>query len=57
MHTGFLYVQRAGDGALLFVAVLGFSLQRLLLLWNMGFRPADFSSCGTQALYLWLAGS
>ena len=34
-----------------------FSLQWLLLLWSMGSRRAGFSSCGTWAQQLWLAGS
>ena len=36
---------------------VGFSLQWLLLLQSMGSRYAGFSSCGTQAQYLWLVGS
>ena len=35
----------------------GFSLRWLLLLWSMGSRRAGFSSCGTRAQQLWLAGS
>ena len=35
----------------------GFSLQWLLLLWITGSRCAGFSSCGTWAQQLWLAGS
>ena len=35
----------------------GFSLQWLLLLQSTGSRRAGFSSCGTQAQQLWLAGS
>ena len=34
-----------------------FSLQWLLLLQSTGSRCAGFSSCGTQAQELWLAGS
>ena len=36
---------------------LGFSLQWLLLLQSTGSRRAGFSSCGTWAQWLWLAGS
>ena len=42
---------------LLFVVVRGFSLRWLLLLRSTGSRCAGFSSCGTQAQQLWLAGS
>ena len=35
---------------------MGFSLWWLLL-WSTGSRHAGFSSCGTQAQWLWLAGS
>ena len=35
----------------------GFSLQWLLLLRSRGSRLVGFSSCGTQAQQLWLAGS
>ena len=35
----------------------GFSLQRLLLLQSMGCRCAGFSSCSTQARYLWPTSS
>ena len=35
----------------------GFSLQWLLLLWSTGSRRTGFSSCGTWAQQLWLAGS
>ena len=35
----------------------GFSLQWLLLWRSMGSRHMGFSSCGTQAQELWLAGS
>ena len=34
----------------------GFSLQWLLLLRSTGSRPTGFSSCGTWAQELWLAG-
>ena len=36
---------------------MGFSLWWLLLLWSMGSRCVGFSSCGTWAQQLWLAGS
>ena len=36
---------------------LGFSLRSLLLLQSRGSRHAGFSSCGTRAQWLWLAGS
>ena len=36
---------------------VGFSLSGLLLLQSMGSRHAGFSSCGTWAQQLWLAGS
>ena len=39
----------AASGGLLFVAVHGFSLQWLLLLWSTGFRRVGFSSFGTRA--------
>ena len=35
----------------------GFSSRWLLLLWSTGSRRVGFSSCGTQAQYLWLSGS
>ena len=35
----------------------GFSLQWLFLLWSTGSRCTGFSSCGTWAQWLWLAGS
>ena len=35
----------------------GFSLRWLLLLRSMGSRHVGFSSCGTRAQQLWLAGS
>ena len=35
----------------------GFSLRWLLLLRSMGSKCTGFSSCGTQAQQLWLAGS
>ena len=35
----------------------GFSLTWLLLLWSTGSRLVGFSSCGTWAQSLWLAGS
>ena len=35
----------------------GFSLRQLLLLWSTGSRRTGFSSCGTWAQQLWLAGS
>ena len=35
----------------------GFPLWWLLLLWSTGSRHAGFSSCGTRAQQLWLAGS
>ena len=34
----------------------GFSLRYLLLLWSTGSRRVGFSSCGTWAQQLWLAG-
>ena len=46
------------ERGLLFVAVHGlFSLQWLLLLQSRGSRHAGFSTCGTWAQQLWLAGS
>ena len=47
----------AGSGAYISLWCTGFSLQWLLLLWSTGSRHMGFSSCGTQAQYLWLKGS
>ena len=47
----------AASGGYSLLWCVGFSLQWLLLLRSTGSRCADFSSCGTWAQYLWLAGS
>ena len=52
---GLSLVVASGDYSLLWYT--DFSLQWLLLLWSMGCRHAGFSSCGTRAQQLWLAGS
>ena len=52
---GLSLVVASGDYSSLLCA--GFSLRWLLLLWRMGSRRAGFSSCGTWAQQLWLAGS
>ena len=44
------------SGGLLFDAVRSFSLRWLLLLQSTGSRCTAFSSCGTRAQQLWLAG-
>ena len=59
-----LWVFIAGCGLSLVVAsggysllqCVGFSLRWLLLLWSTGSRRVGFSSCGSQAQYLWLTG-
>ena len=53
--AGFLQLRRVG--ATLSLWCTGFSLWWLLLLRSTGSRCAGFSSCGTRARQLWLAGS
>ena len=55
LRVGFLQLRRAG--AALRCGARAFPLQWLLLLWSTGSRCAGFSSCGTRAQQLWLAGS
>ena len=47
----------AVSGGYSLLRCVGFSLQWLLLLQSMGSRHTGFSSCGTRAQQLWLAGS
>ena len=47
----------AASGGLLFVAVRGLLIVVASLVGSTGSRHAGFSSCGTQAQQLWLAGS
>ena len=54
LHTGFSLVASRGYSSL---RCAGFSLRWLLLLWSMVSRCTGFSSCGTWAQQLWLAGS
>ena len=54
LHAGFLLV--AASGGCSSLRCMGFSLWWLLL-WSTGSSHRGFSSCGTQAQQLWLAGS
>ena len=54
LPAGFSLVAASGGYSLLWCT--GFSLWWLLLLQSMGSRHAGFSSCGTGAQQLWLAG-
>ena len=54
LRMGFSLV--AASGGYSSLRCVGFSLQCLLLLWSTGSRGAGFSSCGTRAQELWLAG-
>ena len=54
LRMGFSLVVASGDYCSLRWA--GFSLRWLLLLWSAGSRREGFSSCGTRAQQLWLAG-
>ena len=47
----------AASGGYSLLRCAGFSLQWLLLLQSLGSRRMGFSSCGSQAQQLWLAGS
>ena len=47
----------AASGGYSSLQCTGFSLRWLLLLWSTGSRHTGFSSCGTWAQQLWLAGS
>ena len=47
----------AASGGYSSLQFAGFSLRWLLLLRSTGSRCMDFSSCGTWAQELWLAGS
>ena len=47
----------AASGGYSSLRCTGFSFRWLLLLWSTGSRHVGFSSCGTQAQLLWLAGS
>ena len=55
LHAGFSLIAASGGYSSLRYA--GFSSQWLLLLQSTGSRRTGFSSCGTRAQYLWLAGS
>ena len=61
VHWVFVSVRRlslvAENGGYSSLQCVGFSLRWLLLLWSMGSRCTDFSSCSTQVQQLWLAGS
>ena len=46
----------AASGGYTSLQCAGFSLRWLLLLQSMGSRHAGFSSCGTRAQSLWVAG-
>ena len=52
---GLSLVVASGDYSSLWCT--GFSLRWLLLLWSTGSRCVGFSTCGTWAQQLWLAGS
>ena len=54
-YAGFLLVAASGGYSSLWC--IGFSLRWLLLFQSMGSRHEGFSSCGTWAQQLWLAGS
>ena len=54
LHTGFLQLWQVGYSSLW---CAGFSLRWLLLLWSTGSRCTSFSSYGTRAQQVWLAGS
>ena len=56
LHMGFLQLRREGATLHCGAWASHFSLRWLLLLRSTGSRCAGFSSCGTWAQQLWLAG-